>query len=74
MREKLTPEQRYYRDAQFKTLVDMMYIQIEQSQFTPTELREGVILACTMYEMRHCRGMFIVPKEKYEDEREIKSP
>ncbi len=53
MEEKLMPEQRYKRDAEFKTLVDTIYSLIEKSQFTPTELREGVILACTMYEMRH---------------------
>lgn len=58
MGEKLTPRQRYERDPEFHTLVDTIYSLIEKSQFTPTELREGVILACTMYEMRHSNIRF----------------
>ena len=66
MSDKLTPEQRYGRDVEFHTLVDTIYSLIEQSQFTPTELREAVILACTMYEMRHCKSIFFVPQNEEE--------
>lgn len=58
MAAKLTPEQRYKRDPEFQTLVDTIYSMIDRCQFTPTELREGVILACTMFEMRHSRVIF----------------
>lgn len=48
----MTPEERYRRDPEFKALVDYAYQTIERAQFTPTELREAVILAATMYAMR----------------------
>lgn len=37
---------RYESDPQFKTLVDLIRCELEQSHFTPTELREAVMLAC----------------------------
>ncbi len=48
-----SPRYRYYNDPEFHAAVDMMYASIERCQFTPTELREAVILASIMYAERH---------------------
>lgn len=48
---RLTPDERYVRDAMFHHLVDYLRASIEQAQYTPTELREAVILAATHHEM-----------------------
>ena len=45
----MTPRERYMRDPSFKVLVDMLCQSIHQAQYTPTELREAVILASIMY-------------------------
>ncbi len=58
----MTPEDRYRRDPVFNRLVDLMQAQLEENscqQYTPTELREAVILAATMYEYRHIRPITI---------------
>ena len=55
-REKeLTPEKRYSRDVHFRSLVDNLYMAIHQAKYTPTELREAVILAAIMYDQHHPR-------------------
>jgi hypothetical protein len=46
---------RYQKDPQFKTLVDLIRCELEQSHFTPTELREAVMLAACLYEYQHVR-------------------
>lgn len=46
----LTPQERYYRDPEFKRLVDVMVSMIHKANFTPTELREAAILAAIIYE------------------------
>jgi hypothetical protein len=48
-------EERYQNDPTFHALVDILYNQITNAQFTPSELREAVILAATRYEMNHVR-------------------
>lgn len=45
-------EERYKRDPVFFALVNAMELQLAAYQFTPTELREAVILACTRHMAR----------------------
>lgn len=55
------PEQRYMNDPVFHALVHQMRRILEDNamrQWTPTELREAVILAACDYEMRHVRPLF----------------
>jgi hypothetical protein len=51
----LTVEERYQNDPEFHSLVDLLYKFVANGHFTPTELREAVILAATKYEMTHLR-------------------
>uniref|UniRef100_A0A6M3JZX6 Uncharacterized protein n=1 Tax=viral metagenome TaxID=1070528 RepID=A0A6M3JZX6_9ZZZZ len=44
-----TPRDRYYNDAHFKYLVDMMVAQIHRCNYTPSEMREAAIMASIMY-------------------------
>jgi hypothetical protein len=53
MRTRQTVEERYQNDPAFRALVEVLYNQIANAQFTPSELREAVILAATRYEMNH---------------------
>jgi hypothetical protein len=50
-----SPADRYHRDAAFRLLVDTLYVQIENCQYTGTELREAAILAAIMFEDRRER-------------------
>ncbi len=63
---RLSPEERYSRDPWFHRLVDLLYYHLESAKpgkfgtdFTPTELREAVILACTIFEHRHPRPILV---------------
>ena len=47
--------ERYTNDPVFHQIVDMIRVQLEQGQFTPTEIREAAMLAQIMYEERHTR-------------------
>lgn len=49
----MTPEERYLTDPMFHALVDRLGQEIQQARFTPSELREAVILAAIQYEMRN---------------------
>jgi len=46
----MTPRERYQNDPEFHTLVDTIFMTIERCQYTPTELREAVMLAAIMHE------------------------
>jgi hypothetical protein len=48
-------EKRYREDIEFRTLVDTMEMLIVNCRFTPTELRQGAILAAIRYEQRQPR-------------------
>lgn len=50
-----TPTMRYQRDPAFKQLVDMIQHMLHAAQFTPSELREAVMLAAINYEMLRVR-------------------
>lgn len=54
---RLPAQERYLRDPQYNALVDMFYHQLLSGGYTPTELREAVILAATKFEMYHTRHM-----------------
>lgn len=57
-----TPKEKYMNDPEYNHLVNVLEQMIEQARFTPSELREAVILACINYEMRHVRDMHIDPR------------
>ncbi|MFQ5922987.1 MAG: hypothetical protein ACE5M4_09095 [Anaerolineales bacterium] len=57
--DQLMPEERYRRDPVFFALVNTLRSQLQQYQFTPTELREAVMLAATMHEMERVRPIYI---------------
>ena len=57
------PRDRYERDVEFRALVDMMRAMIHRSQFSPSEMREAAILACTMYEMMNARPVKLSHKD-----------
>ncbi len=49
-KNRLPATERYHRDNAFRVLVDSLYYQIHLGNYTPTELREAVILAAIKYE------------------------
>ena len=56
----IRPEERYYSDPVFARLVDVLGAMLEDNamrQWTPTELREAVMLAACKYEYRHVRPL-----------------
>jgi len=53
----MEPRERYLQDTWFNRLVDMHRLYIRHGRFTPSELREAVILAATMEEDRTQRGL-----------------
>jgi hypothetical protein len=59
---RLPAADRYGRDPKFHELVDTLYLMIRESQYTPTELREAVMLAAWMFESRHMRSFYVEPQ------------
>jgi hypothetical protein len=51
----MTVEERYQNDPKFRTLVELLRKLISSAEFTPTELREALILAQTITEMNLIR-------------------
>lgn len=62
---RLTPEERYRRDATFHQLVDTLDHLIEWAQLTPVEVREAAVLACIHHETRNVRPI-IMDRAQYE--------
>ena len=64
---RLTPEERYHRDVWFRQLVDVLYAHLDcyrdRPEYTPSELREAVVLAATMHEQRQIRRPIYVRTE-----------
>lgn len=56
--ERLTPAFRFHHDPAFSALVTLMESYLHTADFTPTELREAVMLAAIRYESRR------VPKHR----------
>lgn len=54
-----TPLEKYQNDPEYHQLVNMLESFIERAQFTPSEMREAVVLACINYEMRRVREIRI---------------
>jgi hypothetical protein len=57
-----TPREKYLNDPEYHQLVGMLENFIEHARFTPSELREALVLACINYETRHVRGRTIDPR------------
>lgn len=51
---------RFERDQRFNSLVCMLQTFLHEHKFSPSELREAVMLAATRYEMTVCRPMFVL--------------
>lgn len=49
-------------DPEYHALVNMLESFVEKARFSPSEMREAVVLACINYEMRHVRGATIDPR------------
>jgi hypothetical protein len=62
-----TAEERYLQDAEFHALVDMIEMMIVKKRFTPSELREAVMLAALKYEYTHARHIVTQPREHFCD-------
>lgn len=60
---RLAAQERYEKDQVFAYIVDTLYSMLcvnhGKLQFTPTEMREAAMLACTKYEFTHVRPLFI---------------
>ena len=66
----LTAEERYIRDPHFHGLVRQLYQLISGAQFTPTELREALVLALTQYEWEHPRSMCFSDVQRWAEQLE----
>lgn len=60
--------ERYQADPTFRALVDMLESMLEKSEcaYTPTELREAVIVAATRFESRHVKPIIMRTTEEME--------
>lgn len=54
----ISPKERYQTDAVFHAIVDLLRSEMRRGDFTPTELREAVILAATMHESEAVQPLF----------------
>lgn len=68
----MSPEERYCRDPQFKTLVDTVEMMIHRCEYTPTELREAVILAAIRHESRTVKVNSYLARRIHESEEKSK--
>lgn len=57
-----TPQERYMRDVEFASLVNMMTAMLMQGHYSPSELREAAVLARTRYELMYPATNFYRPK------------
>lgn len=59
----MTAEERYIRDPMFRSMVNYLKQLIALSYYTPTELREALILAAAQYYNEHPRPLYITASE-----------
>ncbi len=52
-------DKRYNEDISFRLLVDTLYNQIVNANYTPMELRDAAMYAAIKYEYLHVRDQFI---------------
>ena len=50
-----TPREKYQNDPTYRAIVDVMCAHIHAAKFTPSEMREAVLLACILYEEQKVR-------------------
>ena len=55
----MTVTERYMQDVKFRNLVDILYMYIDNAEFSPTEIREAAMLAHILYEERCIKPMII---------------
>ena len=60
-----TPMEKYHNDPEYHMLVDTIENFIRQAQFTPSEIREACILACTRYELHVFKRFELPPNEAH---------
>ena len=51
--------ERYQRDPLFHAMVNLLRGELAKGEFTPTELREAVILAATMHDAENVRPIML---------------
>lgn len=56
-------DERYLHDPIFHNLVDVISHELEKGNFTPTEAREAVHLACLHFEQRRISTGFYVRRD-----------
>jgi hypothetical protein len=54
----MLPRERYMFDPEFHSIVDMLESMLHKTQFTPTELREAVMLAAIKYEGKTIKPLY----------------
>ena len=55
-------DERYFHDPIFHSLVDTIRYSLEQGNFTPTEAREAVHLACLHFEQLRVKTGFYIKR------------
>ena len=61
----VTPQDKYLHDNSFKALVDQIESMLHGAQYTPTELREAVILAAIHFDLKQPRPIHLHPFKVY---------
>ena len=59
----MTPQERYMQDPVFHALVQTLRSELAKGAWTPTELREAVMLAATAHEAETVRPMILTRGE-----------
>jgi len=54
-----SPREKYYNDPKYHAFVDMLCAAIHSCHYTPSELREMVLLACILYEEQSVKRMCV---------------
>jgi hypothetical protein len=57
MKANMSPRDKYQNDPEYRQLVDLLESFIDRAHYSPSEMREAVVLACINYEMRNVSRM-----------------